>query len=87
MSELFAETRGFVQPETLAFLPPSAPKPFTIQAPENWKIHQGTPWVMVRSPRPLSVQGWKIHVSAKPNDAEEILSLVSEFCWEKKFIF
>lgn len=48
--------------------------------PEGWQRHTDTEWVHVLSPHPLPGQGWKIHVSATSDSAEEVLATCWDYC-------
>ncbi|MFI6480590.1 class III lanthionine synthetase LanKC [Nonomuraea sp. NPDC050663] len=50
--------------------------------PEGWNRFETDTWVYFapESGRPLPPQGWKIHVSARADDAEQALAAVWEYC-------
>lgn len=56
-----------------------------IQLPEDWGTHISNPWTVIHRPSdlpPLPHQGWKIHMSAIPKEAIDILHAASEICFE-----
>ncbi|MFD6421989.1 class III lanthionine synthetase LanKC [Streptomyces sp. NPDC060198] len=49
-------------------------------APEGWSLHTGPDWAMLTPPdHELPPQGWKIHVSAVPENAERVLERCREY--------
>lgn len=49
--------------------------------PKSWRIKQDYFWTFVQSPRPEGiVQGWKIHLSALPNNVKEVLEIATRTC-------
>lgn len=56
------------------------PAGWTRNERELWAVYQPTD---VRLP----VQGWKIHVSATPQNAQQVLEKVSEYCFERRVAF
>ncbi|MGW0517155.1 class III lanthionine synthetase LanKC [Crossiella sp. NPDC003009] len=51
------------------------------ELPEGWRRSGSGEWVMLRPPEgKLPAQGWKIHVSATPSDAAEIVETVAAHC-------
>lgn len=58
------------------------------QPPEGWRKYQDRLWVSLapdgaRSPE----QGWKVHVSATPANAEHVLSVVADHCLHTGLVF
>ncbi|MGO1056626.1 class III lanthionine synthetase LanKC [Crossiella sp. CA198] len=54
------------------------------ELPQGWRRSGRGEWVMLRPPADqLPAQGWKIHVSATPETAAEIVALVSEYCLDR----
>ncbi|MGW4696166.1 class III lanthionine synthetase LanKC [Kitasatospora cineracea] len=52
-------------------------------APAGWRSHQDGSWFFLTPERAeLPDQGWKIHVSAVPAEAAEVIDLVSAYCLE-----
>ncbi|GAA1092561.1 class III lanthionine synthetase LanKC [Nocardiopsis metallicus] len=67
-------TDDFRPPET----PPAA----------NWSAERGREWTMCTPPdADLPLQGWKIHVSATPENAAELLDAVLPYCVEHRLSF
>lgn len=53
-----------------------------------WRFKRSGVWVQALPPRiQLPLQGWKIHVSANLDNAEEILSLVAKTCLKENVTF
>ena len=51
--------------------------------PESWSVERSGVWMAARPPwRRYPDQGFKLHVSAVPDDAEEILRRVAMICGE-----
>lgn len=50
------------------------------ELPNGWRRGADSDWVCLQSPEPLTPQGWKIHVSATPENAEEVLSICWKYC-------
>lgn len=70
-----------LQPDVPFFVPPRprTPTPFSCNTPDGWTAHIGPEWSAYLPPSgPPAAQGWKVHVSAAPDDAESTLSLVAE---------
>ncbi|RYF56830.1 MAG: lantipeptide synthetase [Comamonadaceae bacterium] len=66
-------------------------RPFTVSEAADWDdwdqvadVHW-THWL--RADRPLPEQGWKIHVSARPDNAAGILLTVSQYCHQHRISF
>jgi hypothetical protein len=62
----------------------SAREPFALAtrpAPEGWRRSTTDHWVM-HAPEPAGIptQGWKIHVSGRPDNAERIIGVVWDYC-------
>ncbi|MFJ5229709.1 class III lanthionine synthetase LanKC [Kitasatospora sp. NPDC088391] len=50
-------------------------------APAGWRRDEGTSWLyLTPDGAELPDQGWKIHVSAVPGEAAEVIDLVSGYC-------
>ncbi|WP_017539203.1 class III lanthionine synthetase LanKC [Nocardiopsis halophila] len=57
-------------------------------APEGWRSHREGDWLALRPlDHRLPEQGWKIHVSARPDNAESVLERVWDFCVERSLAF
>ncbi|GAA1933853.1 class III lanthionine synthetase LanKC [Kitasatospora viridis] len=55
----------------------------TVPLPPGWSRHEHGPWVNLRPPHAqLPDQGWKVHVSATPEEAERVVDLVLAYCLE-----
>ncbi|GLX23584.1 class III lanthionine synthetase LanKC [Streptomyces lavendulae] len=56
--------------------------------PEGWRSHRSGDWLALR---PLGLrlpsQGWKIHVSARLDNAESVLDRVHGYCVERRIAF
>lgn len=56
--------------------------------PEGWERGEGEIWSIVRpADADLPAQGWKIHVSARTEDAEEVLEAVWGYCLREGVTF
>ena len=55
--------------------------------PDGWVRRTDSEWVNILSPRPLPPQGWKVHVSATPASAQEVLETCWSFCVERGLSF
>ncbi|KPC90305.1 serine/threonine protein kinase, partial [Streptomyces sp. NRRL F-6602] len=57
-------------------------------APEGWESAERGDWFsLAPAGRQLPAQGWKIHVSATPDNAEEVLETVAGICQERATAF
>ncbi|MGH3826028.1 MAG: serine/threonine protein kinase, partial [Pseudonocardiaceae bacterium] len=57
-------------------------------APDGWSRFERGVWVVLRPPSvQLPPQGWKIHVSACPQHAEDVLGIVWEYCTARHIAF
>ncbi|MFJ1646323.1 class III lanthionine synthetase LanKC [Streptomyces sp. NPDC088258] len=57
-------------------------------APAGWQRHRAGDWLAWRPlDRPLPAQGWKIHVSARLDNAESVLARVMEYCVPRRVAF
>ena len=58
------------------------------EAPTGWTKRVSDVWQhMEPCESTLPDQGWKVHVSATPKNAEEILKIVSDFCFGTETAF
>jgi hypothetical protein len=58
------------------------------QAPPGWRRDEGDGWVSVQPDGPrLPVQGWKVHVSAVPDEADEVIGVVWDYCVRQAVAF
>ncbi len=87
----------------LAFSPPGTPYfdvptarggaeadyPLTdAEPPDGWTRTIGSEWTVLAPPElRLPAQGWKIHVSATPDNAEHVLRVVAEYCVTERVMF
>ncbi|WP_031071301.1 class III lanthionine synthetase LanKC [Streptomyces sp. NRRL S-118] len=56
--------------------------------PEGWRRHRSGDWLALRPlEQELPAQGWKIHVSARLDNAESILARVAEYCFTHRIAF
>ncbi|MFG2311291.1 class III lanthionine synthetase LanKC [Streptomyces sp. NPDC048566] len=56
--------------------------------PEGWRRDDNTHWVLLTPPGTvLPGQGWKIHVSATPENADRVLETVWDFCVAERVTF
>ena len=56
--------------------------------PPTWCLRRGNKWFYTEPPdEHLPTQGWKIHVSAIPNNSEEILRKTAATCIHKRIAF
>ncbi|MFC5827800.1 class III lanthionine synthetase LanKC [Nonomuraea insulae] len=50
-------------------------------APADWKRDENTDWIIFNAPVDrIQRQGWKVHISATPENAERILTAVWDYC-------
>ncbi|WHU61823.1 class III lanthionine synthetase LanKC [Trueperella pyogenes] len=54
---------------------------------QEWEINSEGPWVFVNHKVTIPDQGWKIHVSAIPDEAQKILHHVEQVALKLKFSF
>ncbi|WP_416875681.1 class III lanthionine synthetase LanKC [Kitasatospora sp. SC0581] len=55
----------------------------TAPLPPGWERHEHGPWISLRPPHArLPEQGWKVHVSATPDEAEQVVDQVLAYCLE-----
>jgi serine/threonine protein kinase len=58
------------------------------EVPEGWRTYRQDPWFYcMHSGASLPKQGWKIHVSAGRKDAQTVLDIVSDYCFDKQISF
>lgn len=56
--------------------------------PEGWERSLGSEWAVFTPPDPgIPEQGWKVHVSATLDNAEELLRTVFDYCVERRIMF
>ncbi len=61
---------------------------FDLTFPEGWNRGGNLDWCMARpAGAELPGQGWKIHVSATPDNAERVLEIVARYCFEAGIAF
>lgn len=53
----------------------------------GWQHHSNREWVTFLAPGQLPQQGWKVHVSSTPDEAEEVLAICAEHCLEAGLTF
>ncbi|MCL2582120.1 MAG: class III lanthionine synthetase LanKC [Streptosporangiales bacterium] len=59
-----------------------------LELPEGWKSGGKGEWIMCSPPAGLKrSQGWKVHVSACLDNAEEILGLAGKYCFDREIPF
>jgi serine/threonine protein kinase len=57
-------------------------------APEGWNRAEHGMWIVFQpQDRLLPSQGWKIHVSATPDNAERVLDKVFDYCFSRRVTF
>lgn len=57
------------------------------QHPDRERHEQGV-WTYLHQPgTPLPPQGWKIHISCLPDEAQDVLDTVSEYCFTERLHF
>ncbi|TJZ57391.1 serine/threonine protein kinase [Streptomyces piniterrae] len=60
----------------------------TLTPPDGWQRHEGEAWLhLAPKDRQLPDQGWKIHVSARPENAERVLRKVWQHCTRHRLAF
>ncbi len=58
------------------------------EAPAGWRRTERDLWIVLQpAGLRLPSQGWKIHVSATPDNAERVLAKVSEYCFARRLAF
>jgi len=58
------------------------------QLPEGWFLKDQDDWLVLKPPtRQLPLQGWKIHASATPDNADRVLDAVWGYCLPKGIQF
>ncbi|MEB3371615.1 class III lanthionine synthetase LanKC [Saccharopolyspora mangrovi] len=66
----------------------AAESTFDLTFPDGWNRGGNLDWCMARPAGvELPGQGWKIHVSATPDNAERVLDVVSRYCFESGIAF
>lgn len=61
---------------------------FAVDLPEDWRRSVNEEWTVLTNPaRELPEQGWKIHVSATPENAETTLATVAKYCLDHGIAF
>ncbi|CAL9478547.1 class III lanthionine synthetase LanKC [Streptomyces sp. enrichment culture] len=56
--------------------------------PEGWTRSQISEWTCIGPPQPdIPLQGWKIHVSATLESADEVLDIVRDYCFAHPMMF
>lgn len=59
----------------------------TDAAPTGWRRGADREWVTLLPDAPLPRQGWKIHVSATPDSAEDVLATCWDYCVANEIAF
>ena len=60
---------------------------FICQPPKDWQNFYQGDWHCCLSPRPLAQQGWKIHLSVALGQEQEMLDVVSSYCFARQLSF
>lgn len=60
---------------------------FICQPPKDWQNFYQGDWHCCLSPRPLAQQGWKIHLSVALGQEQEMLDVVSRYCFTNQLSF
>lgn len=60
---------------------------FICQPPADWQNFYQGDWHCCLSPRPLAQQGWKIHLSVALGQEQEMLDVVSSYCFARQLSF
>ncbi|MST87290.1 class III lanthionine synthetase LanKC [Lactobacillus porci] len=60
---------------------------FICQPPKDWQNFYQGDWHCCLSPRPLAQQGWKIHLSVALGQEQEMLDVVSRYCFAHQLSF
>ncbi len=60
----------------------------TIDDPKGWEVRHDATWAYCR-PRGILLpeQGWKVHISSTLPDCDVVLTRITEFCLEQKWMF
>ena len=48
--------------------------------PDGWRRASDPDWICLQAPAPLKPQGWKVHVSATPENAVDLLQICWDYC-------
>ncbi|WP_297555730.1 class III lanthionine synthetase LanKC [uncultured Actinomyces sp.] len=63
-------------------------EPFFLEPPKSWDTIELPDWITYFPPSPeLPNQGWKIHISATLDNAEDTLKKVAEYCFAEEVTF
>lgn len=63
-------------------------KKFSVPIPESWEEVRESEWtILIPLNNNMQRQGWKVHISSTMLYAEEVLTLVSQYCYEKNIVF
>ena len=57
------------------------------ELPEGWLRAIRGEWLVLQPARPIPAQGWKVHVSSCLDNAEEVLSVVWDYCVPREVSF
>src|SRR5690625_4231147 len=57
------------------------------QVPDGWRRATDPDWVNIIPPDELPTQGWKVHVSATPDNAADILDICWDYCTSAGIMF
>lgn len=61
---------------------------FSVAIPEEWEEFREPEWTyIIPLKNTMQRQGWKVHISSAMEFTDEILSIVSEYCYQKNVIF
>lgn len=61
--------------------------PLVDDLPRGWVVSSREPWTIVTSPRPVPMAGWKIHVASRPDEIDQVLPVVIDYCVQTETSF
>ncbi|MFS1099988.1 hypothetical protein [Enterococcus faecalis] len=63
-------------------------KSFSVPIPNNWEEFRESEWTyIIPLKNNMQRQGWKVHISSSLECTDEILTIVSEYCYKKNVVF
>jgi serine/threonine protein kinase len=84
----FADPLFYDSPERWQRTAPDFAAAAAGRPPAGWRRVERDLWVVLQPDGVrLPQQGWKIHVSATPDNAERVLAAVSEYCFARRIAF
>ncbi|EGP4745814.1 class III lanthionine synthetase LanKC [Enterococcus faecium] len=63
-------------------------KYFSVPIPKDWEEFRESEWTyIIPLKNNMQRQGWKVHISSTLENTDEILTIVSEYCYKKNVLF